>query len=230
MPVAGSTTTLQPNSSSCALAAATRVCAFGRREHAGDLGLVALLEIPDRGEHRVVAAGRRRDSRPTTAAPPGFSGVRRAGCRRTHRAPARLWLRRFWARQALLRRQRVSRQQASQRRSVQRRASPRHGLSLTVLPLADLVSAGLLSVGSALAAAAFRLTCFLAGVASDCLGAGMMPGESCASAGPAPTSSASTTRNGPLRIVFNATLTMFCGTLADRGSGARHQEAGRNRF
>ena len=56
MPVAGSTTTFQPNSSCVRLGGGDQLRAFGRRQHAGDLGLVALLEILDRGQHGVVAA------------------------------------------------------------------------------------------------------------------------------------------------------------------------------
>ena len=55
-PVAGSATTLQPNSSSCSLCRRDEARAFGGRERAGDFCLRSLLEILDRGEHRIVVA------------------------------------------------------------------------------------------------------------------------------------------------------------------------------
>ena len=55
MPVAGSTTTLQPNSCSWLSAAAISAARCSAVSIAGDLGLVALLEIADGGFHRVVA-------------------------------------------------------------------------------------------------------------------------------------------------------------------------------
>src|SRR5271169_7189506 len=69
------------------------------------------------------------------------------------------------------------------------------------LVFAGFVSAGLASAASAgLAATVLCLKCFLAGLVSGCCGVEIIPGD-CASAGAAPSSSASITKNGPRRIV-----------------------------
>src|ERR1019366_6360299 len=138
------------------------------------------------------ASGRRRwarrYSRPPTAARPGFSGARPAEFPRTRRAPVLLW-----------------------------RLGGLGGAGFGVAGFAATVfaAAGVTVVGFTVAgftAAGLGVTAFasvglasagftLGGLASGSLAIGMMPGESCAGAGPAPSSSASITRIGPQRIV-----------------------------
>ena len=226
-PVAGSTTTLQPNSSSCALAAAT---SSARSVGVSTPVILALLRFwkflmaASIGSSPPVDAG---DSRPTTTAPPGFSAARPAECRRA-RLEAPPWRPRAWP-------------------AGVRASGFGFGLCFgrfgfggfacrlwhaALLPPAaaaavPATAARLWLLRAALAAAeplprpvSRRLLCadvFLRRLGAVCFGIGMMPGESCASAGAAPSKSASITRNGPQRIVFNATLPCFAGTLAHRG-------------